>query len=535
MHFIRAIFDHLSKSERTLIYILSAVLLLGLIGRLAVVIQEKTELVPARGGSWKEGVVGQPMIINPVFSTNQTDQDISTLVYESLYNLLSSQKTSEDGNVYTLTLKQGLKWDDGKPLTSDDVVFTIETIQNPDIHSLLFKNWQGIMVERISELQVKLILPAKYAFFEENLKRIRIIPKHIWENIPVGSSNLSIYALQPVGNGPFSVRRIEKRRDGFITSIRLLPNSNYHAEKPYLKNFTIVFYETEETAYKSLQLLKIDGFGTATPPNGKSMSQTEIEKVPMTRYYAVFLNTAKNPPLKDKMLRMALERATPKEKMKNEIWGGEAFVINSPIIWEKLNNENVENKFNPEVAKELLEASKEENVKIILTVPDTPLLVKTAEVIKENWEAIGIEEVKIKILNPKDIFESAIKTGEYEAIIFGNILENPKDLFSFWHSSQRGYPGLNLSFFSNKNVDILIEEVRSTTDENTLRAQLDSLELFITNEVPAIFLYSPKYLYMHKKQLYGFEITENGGVISSPSERFWNVANWHIKKTRAIK
>ena len=92
-------------------------------------------------------------------------------------------------------LRGGLIWDDGRPLTSDDVLFTMRTIQNLETNSPIYKNWQGVLVERISELQIKFTLPAPYVFFENNLSRLPIIPKHIFGTIPISNLRLSSYNL----------------------------------------------------------------------------------------------------------------------------------------------------------------------------------------------------------------------------------------------------------------------------------------------------------------------------------------------------
>src|SRR3989344_5458951 len=118
-------------------------------------------------------------IVKPVFSAAEADQILSALVYGSFERLIESV-ASDDPSIYSVTLKENLFWSDGKPLTSDDVIFTVEAMQNPEMRSPLFKNWQGIVVERISELQVRFILPSSYVFFRENLNRLQVVPEHIW-------------------------------------------------------------------------------------------------------------------------------------------------------------------------------------------------------------------------------------------------------------------------------------------------------------------------------------------------------------------
>ena len=116
-------------------------------------------------------------------------------------------------------------------------------------------------------------------------------------------------------------------------------------------------------------------------------------------------------------------------------------------------------------------------------------------------------------------------------IIFGNILRKDPDIFSFWHSSEKFYPGLNLSLYDNKKVDALLESIRKNLDENSRKGQLSQLEKLISDDQPAIFLYSPAYLYVAPKDFGGFEEK----TINMPSNRFQNVNQWYLKTTRVFK
>ncbi len=534
MHLIRTIFQNLLKRERIAVFGFFLVLAAGGIGAAANFIITKTEMVPAPGGSWMEGIAGQPTIVNPVFSSTEADQALSSLVYGTLKDLVSDYKEEKRASMYSITLKENLFWSDGKPLTSDDVVYTIETIQNPDMRSPLFKNWQGIVAERVSELQVKFTLPSSYVFFGENLRRLQVIPKHVWGTLSYASVRVSPYALEPVGSGPYSVRRIQKGSDGFIDTYRLVENPYFAGKKPYIKNFSVSFFQNEETLHRAWRSGSVNGFGSAIPLKDPDnfTGRGAIEEVPMFRYYAVFWNPAKNPALKDKDLRLALDRATPKEEIKREVFGDRAIIIDGPVLQGSALAADAPDTLNLETAREFFQKSKEEGVVISLAVPDTSFLRDTAEILKRSWETIGIKEVKIIALDPTEIFESVIKSGNYEAILFGNILENPEDLFSFWHSSQRGYPGLNLANYSNKNVDRLLEEVRTSENEATRSAKLQSLELFLTGDAPAVFLYSLPYFYVHERALHGFG--PQGGGVTSPADRFRNVAEWYIAEKRVI-
>jgi len=526
---LKLIFNNFSRGERIVFFLALFVLVVSFSVRSAIAFNEHSDFRPVPGGFYREGLVGQPQAINPIISLNPADLDISALIYSNLFELLSDYALSENGKVYVLKLKEGLKWSDGESLTSDDVLFTLKLIQDPETRSPLSKSWQGVVPERISELQLRLTLPAPYSFFENNLKRLPIIPKHIFSAIPTSNLKLSSYNLEPVGSGPYRFKAITKRKDGFVTEYRLVPNEYYYGEKPLIKNFYFKFYEDEKILEEALLLRKIDGFGSLVPINIDKYANTNfiIHKIKMFRYYAIFINANINPILKKKEVRQALDLAIDKEKIVKEIFGENGKAINIPTP-----DDNLGARYSPEEARGTLANFK---LTLNLVVPEIDFLVRTAELIKDYWLQAGVEKVNIIVLTPDDLVTNVIKPRNYELLLFGNVLENVPDLFPFWHSSQRFYPGLNLALYANNRADVLLEKVRETTNPAEHQAFLDELFNIIKNDAPAVFLYTLPYTYLHTKKLVGFAWNDSNDLIGAPSQRFKNVNQWSIAKIRVIK
>jgi ABC-type transport system substrate-binding protein len=158
-------------------------------------------------------------------------------------------------------------------------------------------------------------------------------------------------------------------------------------------------------------------------------------------------------------------------------------------------------------------------------------LKKTAEILKSGWEGAGVDQVSLKTFNPGDPGNATVKSRDYEMLLFGNVLENPLDLFPFWHSSQRIYPGLNLALYQNQKADTLIETVRQTGDEVKQRETLEQIQNAILGDVPAAFLFSLPYTYVHSGDLGGFSETS----VTNPAEKFRNVNLWYVAQVRVIK
>ncbi len=265
MFIFKRVFDSFTYKERIAFIAAAALFALALVTRGTLAVDDSGAWAAVPGGAWREGVVGQPVAINPIISDNAADLDLSRLIYSPLSDLVENYEVTEDGKTYTLKLKEDLLWSNGVPLTSDDVVFTIEAVQDFESRSPLAKNWQGVVAERVSELRVTLVLPTLYAFFKENMEHLPVLPVHIFGSIPKSNFRLSSYNLEPVGSGPYRMENFSKRKDGFISEYHLVRNERFAGIKPYIKDFYFIFYESQEKMLKAFAERKIQGFGSLSP------------------------------------------------------------------------------------------------------------------------------------------------------------------------------------------------------------------------------------------------------------------------------
>jgi peptide/nickel transport system substrate-binding protein len=517
-------------------------------------IGQKTKLVPVSGGEYIEGVVGQPIFINPILvGSNDPDRDLVKLLFSDLIALADNYKASGKGKVWNVRLKDNIFWHDGQSITSDDVIFTVKTIQDSDSRSPLFSMWQGVTIDRVSEREIKITLPAPYAFFETTLKELRPIPKHIFEPVPAANLRLSDYNLEPIGSGPFKFSAIKKERSGFVSEEQLVRSENYFDKKPYLDGMTLKFYQNEDDLLGAFNSGAISGFGGLNQKNlSKINISHQIFKLRMPRYYAIFFNPYNNSSLKDKSVRLALNYAVDKKSLIDKVFGGQAIPVYGPLL-PGIEGYDAgvypENNFSLEKANQLLDSNgwliggdgvrektidkkESQRLEFTLIIPEIPFLEEAAEIIKNDWGRAGIK-LNLSIRSLNDTNNDVIKTRNYEMVFFGNIFRNSEspDLSSFWHSSERFYPGLNLALYENKTVDNLLMAVRENLNNTTRQADLSGIQSAIINDSPAVFLFSPPYFYAARKSLGGPE--EN--FISLPSDRFDEIQNWYVKTARVFK
>jgi peptide/nickel transport system substrate-binding protein len=552
MKILNQIYYSLTKTERyvfwgaILIFLTSGIIWANLM------LEAATVEIPVSSNKYREGIVGQPVNVNPIFGgLNDADRDLIELLFSDLITLSESHKASGDGQTWNVILKSNLHWSDGRPLTSDDVIFTIDTIQSASSQSPLFMTWQGVVADRISEREIEFTLRSPYAFFLNNLKDLKIIPKHIFSVIPAENFHLSGFNLEPVGSGPYKFASSEKRKNGFITSYHLATNEYSPLEKPLIKEFEVKFYQDSAEIIRAFNTKKIDGFGGINPKNIEDLKlHHKIIGKLIPQYYAIFINKNTGNGLNNDNVLSALNLATNKERIIETVFSGKALTVNQPLLpfisgYDQ--SADPGNEFSLEEANEILEKDKwmmdekigtrsktagnrTEILEFSIVVPQIPFLTETVEIIKSDWEQIGVKLNPI-VLNPSDVANEVIKTRNYQMIIFGNVLKNNPDIFSFWHSSERFYPGLNLALYENKKVDNLLESIRKNLNAEVRKNELAELQKLIIEDQPAIFLYSPIYLYAGPKDFGGFEEV----TISVPSDRFRNVHKWYLETEKVFE
>jgi len=303
---------------------------------------KKTKLAPAEGGGYIEGVVGSPRWIQPIYAPlSDIDRDLTELIFSGLVkygenglepDLAKDYKILEDGKIYEFYLRENLFWQDGNPLTVDDVIFTIETIQNPEIKSPLRGSWLGVEVEKISDKALRFKLKNESSIFLENCT-LKIIPKHIWENISPQNFPLSPLNLNPIGSGPYKLKKISQDKEGKIISLKLVRNPFYFGKKPHLSEIIFKFFDSQEKLIEAFKLAEIKGFSLTSPTDLANLTNlSNLYHFSLPRYFAIFFNLKNSKVLLEKEVRLALNYGVNKSQILDKILQGYGKIVQSPIL-----------------------------------------------------------------------------------------------------------------------------------------------------------------------------------------------------------
>lgn len=508
--------------------------------------------VPARGGEIHEGVIGYPRYINPILSITDSGKDITLLVYAGLLkatgdgqiieDMAESYSISDDGTVYNVKIKEDAKFHDGTPLTSKDIEFTIKKALDPALKSPKAPNWQGVSVKIISEKEIEFVLSKPYAPFIENLT-LGILPEHLWKDIDPEAYIWSERNFDPIGSGPYKTSEIKRNKSGLPVYYKLVPFGDYALGKPYIKEIYMHFYTNEEKLLEAIQKGDIDSAGALSPKSALEIQNTdhEILRSPLPRIFALFLNQNEIPIFADRNVRLALSTAVDRKEIVDEVLKGFGTEAKSPLpaFISLLPKEEIDRETQVQNAINLLEkagftkdasgimekkTTKEtQRLSFTISTSNYPELKDTAQLLKKQWESIGAE-VKIELYELSDLNQNVLRPRKYNSLLFGEVIGRDLDLYAFWHSSERNDPGLNLSQYTNSKADKFLVDARSTSDRGKKTEALQGLEKEITNDVPAIFLYSPDFVYLVPKQLKGVSIE----TITSGSDRFLDAHKWYM-------
>ena len=525
------------------IFLFSSLLLLNDVSKKFIV------QVPTLGGTLTEGFVGAPRFINPLLATADTDRDLASLIYSGLMkptvngdvikDLAESYVISSDETEYTFTLKDNLYFQDGIKLTTDDILFTINKAQDPNLKSPKRPLFFDVKVEKINDKEIKFILNKSYGAFLENLT-IGILPKHIWENMDNNQFTLSPYNLEPVGSGPYKISKADTVKNGLTFSsiyYDLVPFKKYVEEQAKIAKLTFKFYQTEDAIVSAYNNGDIESLSiSAEKIKGLKLKNANIETLPTSRIFALFFNQNQAPIFANKEIRTVLSSTINKQEVISETLDGYGNAINGPF---SLSTEGAEN-MTIEDAKKLLEKNGwkinqtsgiyektvnkvKQQLSFSISTGNTSRFLKAVEMLKNQWEKIGAK-IEIKSFEQGDLQQNVIATRKYDSLFFGEATGRDMDMFPFWHSSQR-IDGYNVAMYTNSKADKIIEDARATLDRTDRIKKYVQLENEIENDIPAVFVYSPEYIYIIPNKIKGLSLSR----IAISGDRFISIPSWYIE------
>ncbi len=461
-------------------------------------------------------LAGEPTVLNPILSTDTGSSTVQSFVFNGLLkvnenlqfepDLAESYTVSSDGLIYTFRLKKGVKWQDGKPFTSADVLFTFERLLDPKTKTVRRSSYV------IDEVPIVFKAPDDYTFqatlpkpFAPALASLAtdILPKHLLDGQDI---NTATFNRQPVGTGPF---KLTKWQAGAF--LKLDRNPTYFGTAPKLNSVILKIIPNEVTALAAFERGELDMVGV---PIKDIQRISQKEKTRILRYYPLqydYLSfNLKNALFKDVKVRKAIAYAINKPALVKGVlqgYGTQVDIPESPSMWtypKKLGFEAYT--YQPETAKKLLAevGFKPGNDGIlvkgnqrfeftVITRAGNKDREKAAQILQKYLADVGIK-MNIQSMEWGAMLQRVNAPTDpkpFDAVVLGWFSGIEPDSYSIWHSSQ--YPnGFNFVAYSNPKVDTWLAQARTTVDRGARKTIYQLIYNEIGREVPYIFLYVPE-------------------------------------------
>ena len=509
---------------------------------------------PVAGGTFTEGLVGTFTNANPLYATSSVDTTVSRLLFAGLFtyddhnklvgSLASSWDVNDVGTVYTVHLKPNLTWQDGKPLTADDVVFTYKAIQNPDAQSALAASWQGITAAKKNSYTVTFTLPNPLSSFPYNLTN-GIIPAHVFARMPVTDWRSAAFnSTEPIGAGPFKWSALQVQTSGLDSRqilIALQPFDHYQGGKPKLTSFVVHTFNKEDEMLGSFRHHQLTAIGMQQPSDAILHDATVKQHNFLVSGATMAFFNVTTPILSDVQVRQALVQGVDTKAIIREL-GYTTRAVREPLLVGQLGYDPkyAQTGFNPVAARALLDkagwvlGSNGQRTKagkplqLMFFANNTSESQKVGRSLAKYWGALGVK-LDVRFQSAQD-FQATIDERNYDIALDSIAIGADPDVFVYWDSTQTDARSthLNLSNYKSATADAALEAGRTRLDPGLRVIKYRPFLQAWQQDAPALGLYQPRYLYLTHQTIYGL----NEHILNSSADRLNNVQDWMIRTAK---
>lgn len=489
-----------------------------------------------RGGTYTEATYGKINSLNPIFANTSSERVLSKLMFATLsspdysghmgLDLAASITTDDSGQVWTVILRNNLKWSDNEPITTDDVLYTVSVLQNPSINTAYSSNLTGVKVTE-SNGAIIFTLPSAYVNFSSAFN-FPILPAHILKDVSPSMLLEHTFSTNPVTSGPFAFNAVQAIGTSGEKAVYLSPNPRYYKGKPLLDSFVVHAYTDMSAITSAIQ----SGAATATaellPTDADNIKNNNIyeRQAALSSGVFAFFNT-KNGLFNSKPLRQAVRQGLDMRSLRAPL--GDELALDYPLLPNQIDISKYPElpAYDPDTAKSTI-TSVTDKQPIQLSTVNSGYLPSLAENLRFQLERLGFE-VNLSVYEPgQDFLLTVLRPRSYDILLYEIELGADPDLFAYYHTSQANEMGLNLSNYSNALASDLLLAARGTTDNKLRATKYQSFLEYWVSDVPAIGIYQVNMSYYVNKSVRTFSTDSR---LVSPIDRFADVYLWAVEKT----
>lgn len=546
-------FDHVAQAWRFVAgWLLLVVSMIGLTSIVALQIYNAAHITkPITGGTYVEGMVGTINNLNPLFTGGVLDESTDRLIFNGLlrYNsegvlvpdLAQSWNIEPDNKTYSVKLRSDVVWHDGQPFTADDVVYTIQTIQNPLTRSTLISGWRGVTISAPSKYEVKITLPATLASFTDSLT-VPIVPKHLLEETKPELLRTATFNTEPVGTGPFRVQVLRTVREH--QQLELKKNTAYHRGQPKLDRFIVRTFANNESMREALENREITAAVDLPASEAQELARDtsiQVENVPLYSAMFAFFKTT-NPVLSDVKVRTALAEAVDRQDIL-KLFNAQYPPLKNPLLPNQLGfSAEYGQVTNIAEANTLLDeagwpkqsdgirAKDGARLELNLVTLDAADQSKVVSLLQKQWRKLGVV-IKPTLLTAEQLSQNALVAHDYDILLYGISVDRDPDVYAYWHSTQAQPGGSNFSEWKSSRADASLDVARTRLDTVLRSARYQTFQDEWKKSSPAVALYQLQTTYASHRNAAGYVPV----VSTNAADRLTNVEEWTVNTKSTLR
>lgn len=464
---------------------------------------------PVYGGSVIVGITQDLDSLDPHKAVAAGTEEVLFNIYEGLVkpdrdgNLIpavaESYTMSDDGMSYTFLLREGVKFHDGKPVTAEDVIYSVKRcaglleVSDPEVLTVSALSCISDVVKEEAEdgsVKIQILL---------NTPNTELPAYLTCAIIPENAEDLSKH---PIGTGPFQYVSYTP-----MQSFIMKKNENYYLEGvPYLDEVTFKISANTDSAFLELVAGGIDIFPYLTSEQANQLPNTiRVEKGTMNLVQGLFLNN-KRAPFDNKLVRQALFYAVDAQQILEMVGGNGGSVIRTNMFsgFGKYYNTELNGTYTyqPEKARQLLtEAGYPNGIEFTIQVPSNyQYHVDTAQVVVEQLKQAGIT-AKIQLIEWSTWLSNVYKARDYEATIVGLDAQlAPSDLMKRYRSDASN----NFINYENPEFDLLYDQALAAVKDDEKIVLYRELQRILNEDAASVYIQDPPLFVAVNRKLSGY-------------------------------
>ncbi len=528
--------------------------------------------------AYREAVVGVPESITPVTARTRSERLLVGLVFSGLMrmgpelslqtDLARSWEMSEDGKDWTFVIRDDAMWHDGTPVTSADVVYTIDALKSPDAAGALSAAWAEVSVTALDERTVRFTLATPVGGFLAAATQ-PLLPAHLLADVPFADLAESDFARLPVGTGPYALAELDEHAALLLPAsvaapveepIPELPSLSPDAlatpgplatpvgTDPYIDRVEVLFYSDDAAATTAIRSGAVDAVAGLGVDHANVVAAEEgIDRLPYptTTLATVIVNLRpSHPELRDPRVRRALLAGLDREALVATVLGGEgvpAYALVPPSSWAYDGTAAAPILYDPAAATKLLEdagwkqidgawaapGKKQPYELELLAIPASAnaRLAAIADFVRDAWTDLGFNVRLVEL--PAAEIAAGLRDSTFTAAVLDIMMGVEPDLYPLLASTQVRAGGSNLSGYQDTELDALLEAARVPADEPDRLTAWKALLAGVASRNPMLPLAWDQES-MFARGLEGVTPT----LISDTGDRYWDVLAWRLAADR---